>query len=81
MDKQNHEMSSIFEEVYLYDYDDEKLSFYKRYHKPFNIEVIDESDKLLIRSRSKINNDNVSLIIYDLWFFIIYNFYLFLIVV
>lgn len=51
-------MSSIFEEVYLYDYDEEKLTFYKRYQKPFNIEVIDESDKLLIRSRTKNNNDN-----------------------
>lgn len=44
-------MSTFFEEVYLLDYDDETLSFRKRYATPLTLEVIDESDKLLIRSK------------------------------
>lgn len=44
-------MANLFEEVYLLDYDDETLSFRKRYSAPLTLEVIDESDKLLIRSK------------------------------
>ncbi|KAH9392933.1 Histone-arginine methyltransferase carm1 [Tyrophagus putrescentiae] len=44
-------MSTFFEEVFLLDYDDETLSFRKRYATPLTLEVIDESDKLLIRSK------------------------------
>ena len=45
-------MSSVFDEVYVFDYDDESLSFRKRNIYPFTLEVIDESDKLLIRSKT-----------------------------
>ncbi|KAF7488589.1 Histone-arginine methyltransferase CARMER [Sarcoptes scabiei] len=51
-------MSFLFDEVFLYDFDEENLSFKKRFQKPFCIQVIDESDKLLIRSR--VNQNNVS---------------------
>ncbi|KAI2801235.1 hypothetical protein RDWZM_009526 [Blomia tropicalis] len=43
-------MSSIFEIVYLLDYNEETQSFKKRSELPFSLEVIDESDKLLVRS-------------------------------
>ncbi|KPM02293.1 histone-arginine methyltransferase CARMER-like protein [Sarcoptes scabiei] len=49
-------MSFLFDEVFLYDFDEENLSFKKRFQKPFCIQVIDESDKLLIRSRVNQNN-------------------------
>lgn len=44
-------MSALFEQVYIHDYDESKLSFSKRYANCVTIEVIDESDKLLIRSK------------------------------
>lgn len=49
-------MNTLFEEVHVYDYDDENVSFKKRFPHPVNIQVIDESDKLLIRSHHEINN-------------------------
>lgn len=45
-------MSVLFEEVYILDYDEETLSFRKRHQQSLTLEVIDESDKLLIRSKS-----------------------------
>lgn len=44
-------MSALFEQVFVHDYDETKLSFCKRYANCLTIEIIDESDKLLIRSK------------------------------
>lgn len=46
-------MAAIFEEVCIHDFDESKLSFDTAKHpKPLTLELIDESDKLLIRSKA-----------------------------
>lgn len=52
-EQEDYVMSAVFEEVYLLDYDDDSLCFRKRNTAhSLTLEVIDESDKLLIRSKN-----------------------------